>query len=210
MKIDGDQGLVDQETNEPSQDSKLRPEVCADENLPLANIAKGLVLGEKMVAAVFLLVVIITMASQVVARYVFGSPFQWSEEVARLALIWMTFVSAAYVMAEGRHIAVDMISSRLNGRGNILIECLGYLVVAIACLLLCFGGAKFVWYVGKVGSPALGVPKSWWYGAGMVGLLLIAFHSIVNLVQVWVTGKPLVRDTQQDEEAFQLQMEHGK
>ncbi|MEC8473857.1 MAG: TRAP transporter small permease subunit, partial [Planctomycetota bacterium] len=108
MKIDGDRGLVDQETNEPSPDAKLRPEVNADENLPLASITRGLVMGEKMVAALFLLAVIITMASQVVARYVFGSPFQWSEEVARLALIWMTFVSAAYVMAEGRHIAVDM------------------------------------------------------------------------------------------------------
>jgi len=82
--------------------------------------------------------------------------------------------------------------------------------VAAACLLLLIGGAKFIWYVGKVGSPSLGVPKSWWYGAGGVGLLLTAFHSLINLFQVVVTGRPIPRESALEEEAFQLHMEEEK
>ena len=52
-------------------------------------------------------------------------------------------------MAQGRHIAVDMISSRVGDRGKFVIECFSYLVVAGACLLLLVGGARFIWYVGK-------------------------------------------------------------
>ena len=185
-------------------------ESSSQKPLPLATCVRWMVLGEKTVAGLFLLVIVSTMAAQVVARYVFGAPFQWSEEVARLALIWMTFISAAFVMAEGRHIAVDIISSRVGDGGKLFIECMSYVVVAASCLLLLIGGASFVWYVGKVGSPALGVPKSWWYGAGMVGLLLMAVHSLVNLFQVWMTGKPIPREPHVEEEAFQLDMEQSE
>ena len=199
-----DDGIIDSSPPaiSPSESTSEKP-------LPLATFVRWMVLGEKTIACLFLLVIVSTMAAQVFARYVFGAPFQWSEEVARLALIWMTFISAAFVMAEGRHIAVDVISSRVGDGGKLFIECISYVVVAITCLLLLIGGANFVWYVGKVGSPALGVPKSWWYGAGMVGLLLMAIHSLVILLQVWMTGKPLPREMHVEEESLQLEMEQN-
>ena len=205
MKSEADEAILGSHVNtdDSSASSSGTP-------LPLATCVRWMVLGEKTVAGLFLLVIVSTMAAQVVARYVFDAPFQWSEEVARLALIWMTFISAAFVMAEGRHIAVDVISSRVGDRGKLFIECMSYVVIAASCLLLLIGGANFVWYVGKVGSPALGVPKSWWYGAGMMGLLLMAAHSLVNLVQVWMTGKPIPRETHVEEEAFQLEMEQSE
>ena len=185
-------------------------ESTSEKPLPLATCVRWLVLGEKTLAALFLLVIVSTMATQVCARYVFNSPFQWSEELARFALIWMTFVSAAFVMAEGRHIAVDVISSRIGDGAKLFVECLSYVVVAATCLLLLIGGVNFVWYVGKVGSPALDLPKSWWYGAGMMGLLLMAVHSLVNLLQVWMTGKPIPRESHVEEAAFQLNREQGE
>ena len=119
-------------------------------------------------------------------------------------------MSAAFVMAEHRHIAVDMISSRISDRGKLVIECMSYVIIAFSCLLLLIGGANFVWYVGKVGSPALGVPKSFWYGAGMAGLLLMAMHAIVNLLQVILTGKPIPQEMEADDEAFRLDMEQSE
>ena len=196
----------DKTCNDSSPPASNRSESMIENSLPLANFVRWMVICEKTIAGLFLLVIVSTMVAQVFARYVFGAPFQWSEEVARLALIWMTFISAAFVMAEGRHIAVDMISFRLGNRGKLFIECMSYVVVAATCLLLLIGGASFVWYVGKVASPALGVPKSWWYGAGMVGLLLMAVHALVNLFQVWMTGKPIPLE-KHVEEAFQLEME---
>ena len=211
---DNDNGPEKSEADDALKDSappaSNASESSSQKPLPLATCVRWMVLGEKTVAGLFLLVIVSTMAAQVVARYVFNAPFQWSEEVARLALIWMTFISAAFVMSEGRHIAVDIISSRVGDGGKLFIECMSYVVVAASCLLLLIGGASFVWYVGKVGSPALGVPKSWWYGAGMVGLLLMAVHSFVNLFQVCMTGKPIPREPHVEEETFQLDMEQNK
>lgn len=178
--------------------------------LPFARCVRWMSLGEQSLAALFLFLIVSTMGAHVFARYFFGAPFSWSEEVARLALIWMTFMAAAFVMAEGRHITVDVLSPRLSVRGQLWLECLSHCIVAFACLLLLFGGSRFVWYVGKVGSPSLGIPMSWWYGAVGVGLLLMAIHSIVNLLQVLATGRPSVRENNVEEEAFHLDMERAE
>ena len=58
--------------------------------------------------------------------------------------------------------------------------------------------------------PAIGVAKSWWYGAGGVGLLLMAVHSLVNLFQVMKTGRPIPREAAIEEDALQLELEEGK
>jgi len=178
--------------------------------LPFSRCVRWMRLAERALAGMFLCVILATMGAQVFARYFFGAPFQWSEEVARLALIWMTFIAAAFVMAEGRHITVDLLSPRLSNRGQLWLECWSHAVVAGACLLLLIGGSRFVWYVGKVGSPSLGIPMSGWYGAVSVGLLLMAIHSMVNLLQALATGRPTVREVAAAEEALHLEMEPGE
>jgi TRAP-type C4-dicarboxylate transport system permease small subunit len=182
-------------------------EQTATDALPFARCIRWMILGEQTLAALFLFLIVSTMGAQVFARYFFGAPFSWSEEVARLALIWMTFMAAAFVMAEGRHITVDVLSPRLSVRGQLWMECLSHCIVAGACVLLLVGGSRFVWYVGKVGSPSLGIPMSYWYGAVELGLMLMAVHSIINLLQVMATGQPTAREGMVEEEAFHLELE---
>jgi TRAP-type transport system small permease protein len=177
---------------------------------PFSRCVRWMILTEQTLSAIFLLAIVGTMGAQVFARYFFGAPFSWSEEVARLALIWMTFLAASFVMAEGRHIAVDVLSTRLSDRGRLRLECLSHDIVAGTCLMLLFGGGRFVWYISKVGSPSLGIPMGWWYGAVSFGLLLMFVHSIINLLQVIATGQPIQRENTLDEEALHLEMEPGE
>lgn len=44
---------------------------------------------------------------QIFSRYLFNAPFIWPEEVARLLLVWMTFIGAAALTRRGSDIAVD-------------------------------------------------------------------------------------------------------
>ena len=89
-------------------------------------------------------------------------------------------------------------------------ECLSHCVVAGTCLLLLFGGSHFVWAVSKVGSPSLGIPMPIWYSAVSVGLLLMAIHSVINLLQVLATGQPTERENLFDDEALHLHLEQGE
>ncbi|MCM2370863.1 TRAP transporter small permease [Aporhodopirellula aestuarii] len=187
---------------------------ASENSLPFSCCVRWMIAAEQVLAALFLLLILASMGSQVFARYFFGAPFSWSEEVARFALIWLTFMAAAFTMAEGRHITVDVLSPRLSVRGKLWLECLSHGIVAGACLMLLIGGSRFVWYVGKVGSPSLGLPMSWWYGGVGVGLLLMAIHSIVSLIQALATGRPIVieraSESMVEEESLHLELEQGE
>lgn len=153
-----------------------------------------LVRGEQVVAVGLLTLILVTMGSQVIARYVLHAPISWSEELARLGLIWLTFLAGAFVMAEGRHLTVDILSARLGRLGKLRLECISNLVIMATCLMLLVGGFRFVWRVAPVASPALGISMSGWYGAASVGLALMALHSLLNLIFVIRTGHPIWED----------------
>ena len=64
-----------------------------------------------VVGVMFLTIVVLTLV-QVFARYVFNSPLLWSEELARLLLVWVVFLGGAVVCWDGRHLNVDTFFSR--------------------------------------------------------------------------------------------------
>jgi TRAP-type transport system small permease protein len=156
---------------------------------------------ERVTSVVLLALLVGLMAAQVVARYVFGSPIAWTEELARFVLIWLGFMSAAFVMAEGRHIAVDVISRALSRRGRLVLECISSLAVVTACAVMLPAGIVFAQRMGAVRSPALGIPMSWWYWAAAAGLSLIALHTIVNLAIALRQGTPRWAEDQTPREA---------
>jgi TRAP-type transport system small permease protein len=160
----------------------------------LRQATKYMVRCERGLSVTMLCVILCTMGAQVFARYVMRQPFGWSEELSRLAMIWMSFIAASFIMAEGNHIAVDIWTQRVTVRASRNLQLASYLVVAFSCMMLFVGGLNFVVKVHPVGSATLGIPKSYWYGAVSVALLLMTLHSLVNLVLVFRTGKPFVSE----------------
>jgi TRAP-type transport system small permease protein len=153
-----------------------------------------LVRAERGLSVVLLGTLVALMAAQVVARYVFGSPIAWTEELARFVLIWLGFMGAAFVMGEGRHIAVDVVSRTLSRRGRLALECVSSAAVVAACAMLLPAGLAFAQRMGSVRSPALGIPMSWWYWAAGAGFTLLALHTVANLVAAIRLGEPLWDD----------------
>ena len=64
-----------------------------------------------LVGLTFATIVSLTIA-QVFFRFALDDPLIWSEELVRILLIWMTFVGAAVVCWDGRHLNVDVIFIR--------------------------------------------------------------------------------------------------
>lgn len=160
--------MTDQQTSAATRGSLLRWEA-------------RLVSCEKLVSVLLLVAVVVTLAAQVVARYVFRAPISWSEEAARLALIWLTFAASGFVTAERSQITVDLLPHSLSDRSQRMVDRLAGGLVLTTCLLLLIGGLRFVWRVWPVGSPATGISMSLWYGAASFGLALMSFHAAVQL-----------------------------
>lgn len=135
-------------------------------------------------AAVGLLVVILTATfAQVVARFVFDSPFFWTEELARYCYVWLSFLGAVVVTASRTHIAVELFEQRLGRLPRLVLNCFGLVAVIVTCAALAIG--SWTALLGLTGSsPALGIPTVVLYGVVYGSFVAMALHAAANLVDI--------------------------
>lgn len=146
--------------------------------LRLLRLVEGVLSGMLVVAVLGL------VAFQVFTRYVLNAPVPWSEELARFALVWLTFIGAGYVMARGTHVTVVVGSSLLGRRGAAVLDVFGNLVVVAVCAVLLTNSIQFLQTAGRTSSPAAGISMSYVYGAAVVGFALIVIHAVHRVVDV--------------------------
>ena len=68
----------------------------------------------RFICGVLVLAIVALSGANVVARYVFLSPFFWAEEVQRYIMICFVYVGAILVTWDGRHLRMDILSQLLR------------------------------------------------------------------------------------------------
>ncbi len=128
------------------------------------------------------LVVIVFM--QVMLRYLFASPLAWSDEIARLLLVWVSFlgITLVYFSAEG-HPAVTIVVDRLSRLRLFLL--LAFAVVLFIGGVVSFNSAlrnhRFI-------SPVLHFPGSLKYAVVPISFFLMSYKSAFDLIEHFRRG----------------------
>jgi len=141
---------------------------------------RAIVTVERLVAAGFLVLIFVLILTQVISRFVFSAPFTWTEELARFALVWLTFVSAGFVMARRLHVTVDLIASKLTGVAATIVDYFSSAVVLAVSAAMALAGTQFALSAAKLNAPATHIPMSAVYAAAVVGFALIFLHGVLN------------------------------
>lgn len=164
---------------------KLEP---GDERyLESRSIVYRLLVWTELAAGMLLLVTLLVLVVlQVVSRYVFASPFSWTEELARFVFIWMVFAAAAFVTARRRHIAVQLYGGGATGRLVAVVEVLATVAVIVVSVAMTIGSFELMQSTARLTSPGTNIPLSVVYGAAVAGFGLLAFHSLCNL---WLAAR---------------------
>ncbi|MFI7583522.1 TRAP transporter small permease [Kocuria sp. M1N1S27] len=164
-----------------------------------STVYRALVVTERAAACALLVGTLGLIVLQVVSRYVFSAPFTWTEELARFALLWLTFVSAGFVMARRIHIAVDLVASKLGRTGGIVLDTFALLTVVVTSGIMAWAGAGFAAGASRLAAPATGLPMSLVYSAAVVGFGLICLHALLH-VYLNVRHPELVPDAMENVE----------
>lgn len=94
----------------------------------------------------------------IILRYAFQSGIVASDEIARLAFIYMTFIGGAIAFIEGRHIGVEGLPSMVNPRTARILR-LGALTLTLITTVVLVGGAWLLILHNSGGrTPVLGLP----------------------------------------------------
>lgn len=117
-------------------------------------------------------------ALQIVVRYAPAGVFyaSWTEELARLLVVWATFWGAAVVQREGGHMSVDLLYDALPPRGQQILRLLSDLVVlAILCILVAQGWRIAYLQIGQT-TITLGISiAAFAYAVPVGGSLMLLF-----------------------------------
>jgi TRAP-type C4-dicarboxylate transport system permease small subunit len=130
-----------------------------------------------------LMVVVVTW--QVVSRYALGDPSQWTEEVARMLLIWVGLLGGVYAYREKAHLGLDLLYQKVGDAGKRRLD----IITDVSCglfalMVLVIGGGSLVqltWELRQT-TAALGIPMAWVYAVLPLSGLLIVYYSIASLL----------------------------
>jgi TRAP-type C4-dicarboxylate transport system permease small subunit len=96
-------------------------------------------LADWLLIALFVLIFVLVLA-QVVCRYVFNNPLVWSEELARLAFVWVGMLTWGLGSRRRSHIAVTFFSDMLPRAPRLLLAIVVQALVILFCALLVVHG----------------------------------------------------------------------
>ena len=97
------------------------------------------------VAAVIILFIMLSVGSDVVMRYFFKQPQIWVLEVTEYALLFMTFLSATWLLRDEGHVKMDLILSLLKPRVRKILNTFTTILLAILFIILTWYGTKVTW-----------------------------------------------------------------
>lgn len=148
--------------------------------------------AERWALLVFYVMLVITMAVEVLRREVFSYSSIWGEEIVRYSFIYLAWIGAAAAVRERAHIRIDVLMHYLGPRAKALLYIFGDLVmlaVAVGALKWSFETVQVSFEFGSV-SHGLRVSMVWFLMAVPVGFGLM----IVRLVQSLIRDFRSLRD----------------
>ncbi len=87
----------------------------------------------------------LTVSYDVIARYCFGAPTKWSLELNEYFLLFVVYLSGAWALRIGGHVKVDIFYIRLSKRKQLLLDIFTSFLGLILAAILTIEGIKFTY-----------------------------------------------------------------
>jgi TRAP-type C4-dicarboxylate transport system permease small subunit len=152
--------------------------------------------AERWLLLVFYVMLVITMAIEVLRREAFAYSSIWGEEIVRYSFIYLAWIGAAAAVKERAHIRIDVVMHYLSPRPKALLYIFGDLVMFFVAVIALYWSYEAVHVSAKFGSvtDGLRVSKVWFLMAVPAGFTLMIWRLIQSLmrdVKALRDGKPV-------------------
>jgi TRAP-type transport system small permease protein len=160
----------------------------------LATVASTL---EEAFTSLMLAAIVVLVFIAAITRY-FGTPINWSVDVAQALFVWVIFVGAHQAMVESRHIGVSLVVDRLHPNHRVLIQVVvGLLIAVFLVAIIGYGIQVSIINVRRI-LQNIPVSYSWVTMAAPVGAFLMLITTLARvaanvgaLLQSRKTGVPI-------------------
>lgn len=138
------------------------------------------------VLIVMMAVITLNVLWQVFSRFILQNPSSFTEELARYMLIWIGILGAAYVAGQKAHLAIDLLSTKLQGKSKFLLEIFIQICIFIFSFsVMVIGGIRLVYITLELNqiSAALQIKLGFVYLVIPISGVLMMFYSVYFITQ---------------------------
>ncbi|RLJ40962.1 TRAP-type C4-dicarboxylate transport system permease small subunit [Litoreibacter meonggei] len=141
--------------------------------------------AELWLLLVFYVMLVATMAVEVLRREVFSYSSIWGEEIVRYSFIYLAWIGAAVAVKERAHIRIDVLMHYVGPRPKALLYILGDLVMFLVALVALYWSFETVLVSAKFGSVSHGLRISmvWFLMAVPLGFTLIVWRLLQSFAR---------------------------
>lgn len=151
---------------------------------------RGLTVVLQWLVIVLMFLLVVDVLWGVISRYAFGQQAKWSEELARMLLVWVSLFGASAAFAMRAHLGLDYFAGKLHPEAGKLNRIIGALIcLAFATLVFLLGGLDLVQRTFDSGQTMVALPfAKWWeYAALPVSGCFMIVILVEQLVEVVMT-----------------------
>lgn len=104
-----------------------------------------------ILAGVILVSLMLVVTYDIAVRYFLGRPLIWTVEITGYALLYVTFLAAAWLLSKDGHVRMDLLINRLNPGAQAMLNTITSVIGAIICLIIAWFGVKVTWGTFQMG-----------------------------------------------------------
>ena len=139
-----------------------------------------------VIGATLLLLISFSICYSVFTRtFSLKSPI-WIIQFNEYAMLWLTFLAVAWILAEDKHVSIQIIMSKMGQKGTKTLRLVQDIVCTLLCALLCFLGALTTWEHFRdnvIDVQTVDVPKAYILVVIPFGFFLLFLQFIKRIIE---------------------------
>jgi TRAP-type C4-dicarboxylate transport system permease small subunit len=141
----------------------------------------GLRRGAELVAAALFATMFGAFMIQIVSRYVFNHPVQWSLELCSLGYIWLVFWSSDLLVEERQHIRFDLLYARMRPRPRRTVAITNTAALGLVFLAGLPLSLEYISFMGRRNTLVLHIPLDLAYSCFGIFMIAVIVNAAVRL-----------------------------
>jgi len=135
------------------------------------------------VCAALVAFMVFAMSVQVIGRYALHNPPGWTEELARVAFVYATFLGAALAVARRAHLGIDLVANALPVRLRAGFQIVWRLIACTVLGIIAYQGYFLVERLSSQPLTSVPISKGFMFAGVPIGCAMMLLYELGRLVR---------------------------
>ncbi|TQV67737.1 TRAP transporter small permease [Exilibacterium tricleocarpae] len=158
---------------------------------PLATLNHTVSVYARNLAAILVLLMTSAVLIQVLFRYVLNDSLSWTEEFAKVMMVWTAFLVAPWAYRRGQNVSINIFSEAMSRPYRLVLQ-IGLNLLVLWIVYVLFIESLAFWSRGQsIQSATMGIEMAWFYSVvpfGFSALFLVGCELVLRDLLALIDG----------------------